>query len=118
MNSTFVIIFDSYIYYFQDTNNPAWAIPKSIIPDIIFDFGKNAVLWIMFIISYLFQYFSLRFSAKGVFLHTIAVLAFVGSFMTIQMSPLSPGVAVTIFWAGIFSLINKKKNQVKKQTKN
>ena len=104
------IINDS-ISYFITTNNSAAVIPKSIIPDLIFDFGKNGVFWGMLFISFLLQIATLRFAGKGIFFHTFSVLCFTGSFLTIQTSVISPGFGVTAFWAAIFTLYFKfKKN--------
>lgn len=94
---------------FKLNANPAAVIPKSILPELIFDFGKKGVFWSIFFISFLAQKITIKFAGKGIVYHTIAVYCLVGSFMTIQTSIITPQFAVSIFWAIIFSYFIKSK---------
>lgn len=98
-------IISSSLYFFEITQNSAAVIPRSIIPDLIFDFGINGVFWGMLIISIFLQLFTLNFSGRGVFFHTLATLSLLAAFMTIQNSVITPGFSVTLFWAAFFSFI-------------
>lgn len=96
-------IISSTLHFFEMTHNSASVIPRSIIPDLIFDFGTKGVFWGMLIISLLLQLFTLNFSGRGIFFHTLATLSLLAAFMTIQNSVITPGFSVTLFWAAIFS---------------
>ncbi len=99
----------SVVDYFNSIQNSASSVPRSIIPDLIFDFGKNGVFWGMIFISWILQYATLSFSRKGIFYHTFATISLVGAFMTIQGSVLTPGVSATLFWGAVFSILIRGK---------
>jgi oligosaccharide repeat unit polymerase len=100
---------------FIESGNSAAFIPKSIIPDIIFDFGKNSVFIVSIIMGFILQYGSLRFNGRGVVLHTIAVLLTYSAFSTIQGSFFGSIFIITVFWSIVFNkrvnLIMKKSNK-------
>lgn len=101
---------------FIKSGNSAAFIPKSIIPDIIFDFGKNSVFIVSVILGFTLQYGSLRFNGRGVILHTIAVLLMYSAFSTIQGSFLGSIFIITVFWSIVF---NKRVNVImEKSNKN
>lgn len=91
-------------HYFTSTGNSAASIPKSIIPDLIFDFGANGVFWGMLIISFILQIISISFQGKGLVRHTLAVLSVLGAFNTIQSSVYTNEFAAIIIWVILFSL--------------
>lgn len=90
---------------FMKTHNSAAFIPKSILPDLIFDFGKMGPLIGMFIISLILQLFTLKFVGKGVFLHVLGSLSILAAFNSIQTSVPTPPIVVTLVWAFIFSIL-------------
>jgi hypothetical protein len=98
----------SVLYYFEDVNNSARVIPRSILPDIIFDFGSQSVFFVMALIAFLLEFVSRRFVGAGIFLHVLAVQAFFSSGMTIQISIFNPPVVVALFWAAVLALYMRK----------
>lgn len=100
----------SIMYSFEIGHNSALVIPRSIVPDLILDFGKNGVFWGMLVISFILQFITLRLVGKGIIFHALAVLALLGSFMTIQTGNIiSPSVIASLFWAIVFSLFMRVK---------
>ena len=93
------------------SRNSAAVIPKSIIPELIFDFGTKGAFIGIFIAMFILQFFSLRFGGKGIFTHTLASLSVVAAFQTIQTSIPTPPIVITLFWAFIFSIIIKLKSK-------
>lgn len=93
---------------FADTNNSARVIPRSILPDLIFDFGEDAILVSMAAIAFLLEFVTSRYPGRGLFLHVLAVQCLLGSFTTIQNSVVSPGFAITIFWGGVLAYAARK----------
>lgn len=91
------------------TANSAAVIPKSIIPELIFDFGKQGVFAGIFFAMFILQFFSLRFAGKGIFLHSLASLSIVAAFQTIQTSIPTPPIIITLFWASVFAIAIKIK---------
>lgn len=89
------------LFYFEDTNDSARVIPRSILPDLIFDFGERSLLICMLCIAFLLEYITSRCVLRSVFLHALAVACLLGSFMTIQNSVVTPGFAVSLFWAAV-----------------
>lgn len=83
---------------FADTNNSARFIPRSILPDLIFDFGKNGIFWGMLLISAILEAITTRLPGRGIFFHVLAVQCLLGSFFTIQTSIVTPVFVVPIFW--------------------
>lgn len=100
---------------FIKNNNSAAFIPKSIIPEIIFDFGNSYFFLVSIIMGFIWQYGSLRLNGRGVVLHTIAVLLTYISFKSIQGGLLNSVFVVTIFWAIFFNVLIKFINAKKKQ---
>lgn len=97
-------VIKSTIDYFYTIGNSAPSAPKSIIPDLIFDFGKNGVFWGILIISFLLQIISISFLGKDLLRHTLAILCIIGAFFTIQISVISSEFAVILIWALAFTL--------------
>ncbi len=95
----------SALNYFNDHYDSAASIPKSILPELIYDFGKNGVFWSILIISVLLQVASLRLVGKGIFSHTLAVLCLISSFMTIQLSVIGASFVATLFWSFTIPLL-------------
>lgn len=95
------------IYHFQYANNSAAVIPRSILPDLIFDFGPGAVFSGMMIVALFLEIITDRYTGRGIFLHVLAVQCLVAAFATIQNSVITPGFAVAIFYAGLFSIVAK-----------
>lgn len=91
------------LYYFQSIHDSAAVVPRSILPDLIFDFGPDAIFPSMMILAISLEILVSRFAGYGIFLHVLAVQCLVASFTTIQNSVVSPGFAATIFWAAVFS---------------
>jgi len=90
---------------FFKTHNSAAFIPKSILPDLIFDFGRSGPFIGMFIISFILQFFTLRFVGRGIFLHVLGSLSILTAFNSIQTSVLTPPIVVTLVWALVFSIL-------------
>lgn len=91
------------LYYFERTHDSAAVVPRSILPDLIFDFGPDAIFPSMMILALSLEILVSRFAGYGIFLHVLAVQCLFASFMTIQNSVVAPGFAVTIFWSAVFS---------------
>lgn len=91
--------------YFEITANSAAVIPRSILPDLIFDFGVDALFYSMVSVAFVLEFITSRFAGHGIFLHVAATQCLIASFSTIQNSVVTPGFAVTIFWAAVFSLL-------------
>lgn len=93
---------------FEDTHNSARVIPRSILPDLIFDFGEGAIFVSMAVIAFLLEFVTARYPGRGLFLHVLAVQCLLGSFTTIQNSVISPGFAITIFWGAVLAYAARK----------
>ena len=91
------------ISYFEATSNSAAVIPRSILPDLIFDFGPSSVFFSMTAMAAILEILTSRYPGRGLLLHIVAVQSLIASFATIQNSVVTPGFAVSIFWAAIFS---------------
>lgn len=78
------------------------VVPKSIIPDLIFDFGKNLLIFCMMILCYLLQYISVNYSKVNIFKHSIACVSIIAASLTIQQSIFSSSLSITLVWAYIF----------------
>lgn len=102
-------ILDNIKYGFQNSNNPAHVIPKSIIPEIIFDFGVNSLFLVTLVITMVSQIVSISFLGRGLIKHTIATLTFIAMFMTIQTSIFSAGFITSIFWVSLINYWYKNK---------
>ncbi|AUS05838.1 O-antigen polymerase [Pseudotamlana carrageenivorans] len=98
----------STLFEFLKNNNSAAVIPRSIIPDIIYDFGINSVLTTMLILSFISQIITINFTGKSIPKHVLSGLFFVGSFMTIQNTYFSPGFISLLFWAFFFNFLLTK----------
>ena len=90
------------------SNNSASVIPRSMIPDIIFDFGKTGFFAATILITLFSQIITIIFVGKGIFKHGIATLFFIGMFMTIQDSIFSPVFVTTTFWLLVLNVYAKK----------
>lgn len=89
--------------FFQETSNSAAVIPRSILPDLIYDFGADSIFISMLLIALLLELITSRYAGAGIFLHVLAAQCLIASFSTIQNSILTPGFVATLFWAAIFS---------------
>lgn len=105
----YVPVLGDAIQSFKDANNSAAVIPRSILPDLIFDFGYGNVFASMMAVAGALEFATSRYVARGIFLHVLAVECLIASFSTIQNSVLSPGFAVAIFWGAVFSLAVKRR---------
>lgn len=93
---------------FEETHNSARVIPRSILPDLIFDFGEHAIFVSMAVIAFLLEFVTTRYPGRGLFWHVLAVQCFLGSFTTIQNSVVSPGFAITLFWGAVLAYAARK----------
>lgn len=94
---------------FIQSNNPAHVIPRSMIPDLIFDFGSSNLFLAILIITFIAQVTIINFTGKSLIKHKIAASLFIGMFMSIQNSILAPGFVVSIFWIFVISFyVNHK----------
>lgn len=91
------------VSFFQETSNSAAVIPRSILPDLIYDFGVDSIFISMLLMALLLELITSRYAAAGIFLHVLAAQCLIASFSTIQNSVLTPGFVATLFWAAIFS---------------
>lgn len=87
------------IIYFGSVGDSAGVIPRTIIPDLIFDFGIKGIFWGMLCASFCLQITSIRLAGKGIFVHSLAAMSLQAAFMTIQGSIFTPGFCVVLFWA-------------------
>jgi len=94
--------------FFLHTGDSARVIPRSILPDLIFDFGEGGVFIGMLVIAFLLECATSRYPGRGIFMHVIAVQCLLGSFTTIQNSVISPGFAITIFWGAVLTYFSRK----------
>lgn len=95
--------------YFLKTQNTVIFIPKTIIPELIFDFGSKGVFWGMLIISFLLQKATLLYAGRNLILHTLAVVSLYAAFISIQGSVISPLFINAIFWSIVLSVYFKFK---------
>lgn len=101
------------LFYFEDTNDASRVIPRSILPDLIFDFGEGALFISMAIVAFLLEFVTSRYSGCGIFLHTLSTQCFVASFATIQNSVVTPGFAISLFWSAVLAyLVYRKRSPV------
>ena len=99
----------SILDYFLDVHDSSIFIPRSILPDLIFDFGENGIFWGMLLTALLLQVFTLSFVGKGIFLHNVAVMGLTSAFATIQTSIFTPPVVVPLFWSLVLAIYIKYK---------
>ena len=95
--------------YFISTGNSAAVIPRSMLPELIFDFGKEAFFYVTILITFISQHISIRFSGRNIIKHKFATAFFIAMFMSIQTSIFSPGFVVSIFWIILLNLYVKHK---------
>jgi oligosaccharide repeat unit polymerase len=86
-------------FQFMMKNDSAAVIPRTIIPDLIFDFGAKGVFWGMLYLAICLQFFSIRCAGKGLFWHSLACMCLNSSFMTVQLIIFNPGFCVVLIWA-------------------
>lgn len=101
-------VMEDVVLGFEVTHNSARFIPRSILPDLIFDFGEGAIFVSMAVIAFLLEFVTARYPGRGLFLHVLAVQCLLGSFMTIQNSVISPGFAINIFWGAVLAYAARK----------
>lgn len=97
------------LYFFELTNDSARVIPKSILPEIIFDFGASAVPFVMFLIALVLQTITINLAKKGIAYHVLASYLLFMSFMTIQTSVITPGLITNFFWAVVISFMIRER---------
>lgn len=90
---------------FDYANDSADVIPRSILPDLIFDFGEAGIFGGMGLVAFFLQSVVTKCNGRGIFLHTLAVMCCYAAFTTIQNSLFAPGFVVTLFWAAFFSFL-------------
>ncbi|MEZ8968468.1 O-antigen polymerase [Vibrio breoganii] len=95
--------------FFELVNDSAGVVPKSILPEIIFDFGVTAVPLVMFFIALVLQLITLNLAIKGVVYHVLASYVLFMSFMTIQTSVITSGLITNVFWAVVISVMIREK---------
>ena len=110
-NEEFLI--NNVISGFINDNISAAYVPRSIIPDLIFDFGYKSLAISSFILSFFLQVGTNLLRSKSMISHTISVVFLVGAFMTIQKSIFSPGSVVLIFWSIVATYLVKTKISTK-----
>tara|TARA_R110000744_G_scaffold87537_1_gene170903 strand:+ start:199 stop:1296 length:1098 start_codon:yes stop_codon:yes gene_type:complete len=96
-------------YYFESTYNSAIVVPRSILPDLIFDFGPSGIFVSIAIIAFTLEFITTRLPARGYFMHVLAVQGLLASFMTIQNNIMTPGAVVTVFWGAVLALVMRNK---------
>lgn len=94
-------------YQFLLNGDSARVVPRSMIPDLIFDFGTKYLYLISTIFFFIIQFITINFSGKSLTKQIIAAMLIVAMFMTIQMSVFSPGFMVSLFWLFLYKLFNK-----------
>lgn len=94
--------------YFLYTHNSALVIPRSILPDLIFDFGPSGVFIGIAVVVFCLEFVVTRCAARGYLMHVVAVQALLASFMTIQHSGVTPGTAATVFWGAVLAIAMKR----------
>lgn len=95
--------------YFALVGVSAMSIPRSILPDLIFDFGLKSVAISMGLMAFVLEYCATAFAGKNIFFHVIAAQCLLASFATIQNSVITPGFGVSIFWGWAFYYIARSK---------
>lgn len=101
----------SIVHHFRNINDSAAVIPRTIIPDLIMDFGEKSLIYSMAFIAFCSQLLSIRIPHLGIFSFSLATLTILAIFQTIQSSIFSPGFCVATFWAFIFSNIMTKNSR-------
>lgn len=91
------------------SNDSASVIPRSMIPDLIFDFGKRNVFITIFFIASISQIIIQKLKNQSIFKHQIATGFLISMFMTIQNNIFSPGFVIAIFWSLIIGFYAKQK---------
>ena len=84
-------------------------VPRSILPDLIFDFGPSGIFVSIAIIAFTLEFITTRLPARGYFMHVLAVQGLLASFMTIQNNIMTPGAVVTVFWGAVLALVMRNK---------
>ncbi len=97
--------FTAIIFHFRNINDSAADIPRTIIPDLILDFGKNGVVYGMIFIALFAQLITIRTPHYSIFSFSFSTLTIFALFHTIQGSIFSAGFCVATFWAFIFSKV-------------
>jgi hypothetical protein len=93
---------------FADAYDSARVIPRSILPDLIFDFGEKALFLSMAVVAFLLEFATSRYPGRGLFRHVLAVQCLLASFTTIQTSVVSPDFAISIFWGAVLAFAARK----------
>jgi oligosaccharide repeat unit polymerase len=93
------------VFHFNSMNDSAAVIPRTIIPDLIMDFGRNGLVYGMMGIAFITQLITIRMSHFGIFSFSFSTLTIFALFHTIQGSILSSNFCVATFWAFVFSIL-------------
>lgn len=101
------------LFFFEDSNNSARVIPRSILPDLILDFGEGSLMISIAVVAFLLEFVTSRYPGCGVFLHALSAQCLLASFATIQNSVVTPGFAVSLFWAAVLAyLVHKGRSKI------
>lgn len=89
---------------FSAVRNSALNIPRSYVPDLIFDFGDVYYVAGSFILLAVLQFTYRMLRGGDVLTHTVSVVLIYAAFMTIQNPPFTPWNIATVFWAAVLGL--------------
>lgn len=88
--------------WLESHGSSALVVPKSIVVELIFDWGVTNFPYIVFITFFVAEYMFSTFIKKGGIRRFIAVNLAIGSFMTIQLGFLNPGSIMGFLWGVIY----------------
>lgn len=91
--------------YFLSTRNSALYIPRSYVPDLIFDFGPTYYVAGSYLLLFSLQFTFRRLSRGHIYSHALSVVLVYAAFMTIQNPPFSPWAIATVFWSFILGAV-------------
>lgn len=94
--------------FFLNTNSTAFFIPRSILPDLILDFGVDGIIPGMILVGFVLQFISF-FAGQSIVLQVSAVLSILGCWESIGSSSFGASYFVPIFWAFVLTWwLNRK----------
>jgi hypothetical protein len=83
-------------------------VPKTIIPELIMDFGRTAFPVAMAITAVILQFVSVRLRGRSPFATVVAAMALFGAFCSVQGGVLRPDVCLVVFWTLVLATLARK----------
>jgi hypothetical protein len=92
----------------QASGDTAWCIPKTVIPELIFDFGSAGSKIAIVVLAFLLQWISIAARRSGLVSHVFATMSLLWAFQTVQGGLLNPAACLVIAYAIALKYFSKK----------